>query len=32
MTSWPRIKADVARVIEVVNDMEPGEYREITVQ
>lgn len=31
-TSWPRIKSDVARVIEAVNDPQSGEYREITVR
>lgn len=31
-TSWPKIKADVARVVEIVNDTQPGEYREITIR
>lgn len=30
-TSWPRIKAAAAQVAEVVADLAPGEYRELTI-
>jgi hypothetical protein len=30
-TSWPRIKAAAAQVEEVVADLAPGEYRELTI-
>ena len=29
-TSWPRIMVDVPRILDVISQMSPGEYREIT--
>jgi hypothetical protein len=29
-TSWPRIQAHVAEVVAAVNDLRPGEFRELT--
>lgn len=30
-TSWPRIKAEVAHVVETVSSIQPGEYVEVTL-
>ena len=30
-TSWPRIKAQVARVVETVSGIQPGEYTEVSL-
>ena len=30
-TSWPRLRADVAQVVETVSRIQPGEYIEVSV-
>ena len=30
-TSWPRIESDVERVVQIVNETQPGEYREVSI-
>jgi len=31
-TSWPRIRAAVAQVVAIINEIKPGEYREIKLR
>lgn len=29
-TNWPRIRADVTRIVQVIDDLRPGGYEEVT--
>jgi hypothetical protein len=31
-TSWPRIKLRTGQILEMINQMNPGEYREVSLQ